>query len=116
MRSRQRIPDNQLRNLACRLLRVNRMDIDTPVIVSTMEGDQCCSVGRLLDRGGARVSALMDTALERARAVTIFLPENSYVGEIRSCVPQGDQFTVELGLIMSHGAENGMARKFAASP
>ncbi len=99
MRSRRRIPDSQLQKLVRRLLRSNAPDIDTPVIISTAEGDHCSSVGRLLDRGGARVSALVDVALERERAVTIFLPENAYIGEVLSCVAQGRQFTVELMLI-----------------
>jgi hypothetical protein len=99
MQSRRRIPDTQLQKLVRRLLRSNRPDADTPVIISTMEGSYCSSVGRLLERGGARVSALVDNALERERAVTIFLPENAYVGEVVSCVPQGKQFMVELLLI-----------------
>ena len=99
MRSRRRIPDSQLQKLVRRLLRSNTPDIDTPVIISTMEGDHCSSVGRLLERGGARVSALVDVALEQERAVTVFLPENAYIGEVVSCVAQGRQFTVELMLI-----------------
>ncbi len=81
------------------MLRSNTADVDTPVIISTTEGDHCSSVGRLLERGGARVSALVDVALERERAVTVFLPENAYIGEVLSCVAQGRQFTVELMLI-----------------
>lgn len=103
MRSRRRIPDSQLHKLARRLLRTNRPGADTPVIISTMEGDYFSSVGHLLERGGARVSALVDRALERERAVTVFLPENTYVGEVVSCVAQGEQFTVELVLIQYRG-------------
>ena len=99
MRSRRRIPDSQLQKLVRRLLRSNKPDTDTPVIISTIEGDYRSSVGRLLERGGARVSALVDMALERERAVTIFLPENAYLGEVVSCVAQGKQFAVELLLI-----------------
>ncbi len=99
MRSRRRIPDSQLQKLVRRLLRSNKPDTDTPVIISTIEGDYRSSVGRLLERGGARVSALVDMALERERAVTIFLPENAYLGEVVSCVAQGRQFAVELLLI-----------------
>jgi hypothetical protein len=99
MRSRQKIPDSQLRKLVRRLLRTNSPDTDTPVIISTMEGDYASSVGRLLERGGARVSALVDTALDRERPVTVFLPENAYIGEVVSCRAQGEQFTVELVLI-----------------
>ena len=99
MRSRWRIPDSQLQKLVRRLLRSNRPDTDTPVIISTMEGEYCSSVGRLLERGGARVSALVDIALERERAVTVFLPENAYIGEVVSCVAQEKQFAVELILI-----------------
>jgi hypothetical protein len=69
------------------------------VIISTAEGDYCSSVGRLLKHEGAWVSALVDNALERELPVTVFLPENAYVGEVTSCVPKGDQFTIELILI-----------------
>ena len=99
MRSRRRVPDSQLQKLVRRLLRTNRPETDTPVIISTTDGDYCSSVGRLLEHQGARVSALVDNALERERAVTIFLPANAYVGEVVSCVAQGKQFTVELVLI-----------------
>jgi hypothetical protein len=105
MRLKRKIPDSQLRTLVNRLLQTNRPDSDTPVIISTIEGDHCSSVGRLLERGGARVSALVDTALERERAVTVFLPENAYVGEVVSCVSQGEQFTVELVLIQYQAHE-----------
>ena len=88
-----------------RLLRTNRPETDTPVIIATTEGDYCSSVGRLLEHKGARVSALVDNALERERAVTIFLPANAYVGEVVSCVAQGKQFTVELVLIQYRNDE-----------
>jgi hypothetical protein len=101
----RKIPDSQLQKLVRRLLRINRPDTDTPVIISTMEGGYCSSVGRLLERGGARASALVDIALERERAVTVFLPENAYVGEVVSCLPHGEQFTVELDLIQYRDTE-----------
>ena len=99
MRSRRRLPDSELQKLVHRLLQTNRPDTDIPVIISTMEGEYRSSVGRLLERGGARVSALVDTAVQRERAVTVFLPENAYIGEVVSCVAQDGQFTVELMLI-----------------
>ncbi len=99
MRSRRRVPDSQLQELVRRLLRSNQPETDTPVIISTMEGNYRSSVGRLLEREGGRVSALVDISLERECEVTVFLPENAYVGEVVSCVPQGKQFTVELVLI-----------------
>src|ERR1700693_738348 len=99
MRTMRKIPDSQLQKLVRRLLQTNQPKADNPVIISTMEGDYCSSVGRLLERGGARVSALVDIALKRERAVTVFLPKNTYVGEVVSCVAQGKQFTVELVLI-----------------
>ena len=98
MGSRRRVPDSQLRELVRRLLQSNRPEADTPVIISTTEGD-CSSVGRLLEHKGARVSALVDNALESELAVTVFLPANAYVGEVMSCVPKGEHFTVELTLI-----------------
>jgi hypothetical protein len=99
MRSRRRISDSQLQKLVDRLLRSNRPEIDTPVIISTIGGDYRSSVGRLLQREGGRVLALVDIPVEREREVTVFLPENAYIGEIVSCVAKGKQFTVELVLI-----------------
>ena len=99
MRSNRRVFDSQLHRLVRRLLQNNRPDVDTPVIISTAEGDYCSSVGRLLEHNGARVLALVDNAMERERPVTVFLPANAYVGEVVSCAPQGEQFAVELVLI-----------------
>jgi hypothetical protein len=99
MQWRQEIPDSQLQKLVRHLLRTNRPDTDTPVIISTMEGDYYPSAGRLLERRGAAVSVLVDNALKRECAVTVFLPGNAFVGEVVSCEPQGEQFTVELVLI-----------------
>jgi hypothetical protein len=99
MKSRPKISDSQLHKLVHRLSRSNRPDTDTPVIISTMEGEHCTTVGRLLERGGARVSAVVDMALERERPVRVFLPENAYIGEVVSCVALEKQFTVELTLI-----------------
>jgi hypothetical protein len=53
----------------------------------------------LLERSHGRVSALVDHAVERERAVTVFLPENAYVAEVMTCTAQGEHFTVELELI-----------------
>lgn len=64
--------DSQLQMLVRRLLRSNRPDTDTPVIISTMEGGYCSLVGRLLERGGARVSALVDIAFANKRAHSRF--------------------------------------------
>jgi len=105
MRSRRRIPDSQLQKLVNRLLRSNRPETDTPVIISTIGGDYRSSVGRLLERVGGRVLALVDIPVEREREVTVFLPENAYVGEIVSCVAKGKQFTVELVLIQYRETE-----------
>lgn len=99
MRSRRRTPETQLQKFAQRLLRTNKSNTDTPVIISTMEGEYASSVGRLVEYTGARMSALVDVALERERAVTVFLPENAYIGEALSCVAQGEQFKLELILI-----------------
>jgi hypothetical protein len=96
---RRKIPDDQLHQLVRRLLRTNQPDTDTPVIISPMEGAYFSSVGRLLERSHGHVSALVDQAVERERAVTVFLPENAYVAEVMKCTAQGEQFTVELELI-----------------
>src|SRR5665213_1399275 len=95
----QKIPDSQLQHLVHRLLRTNQPDTDTPVIISPLEGEYFSSVGRLLERSHGHVSALVDQALERQHAVTVFLPENAYVAEVMKCTAEGDQFTVELELI-----------------
>jgi hypothetical protein len=98
-RSRRRIPDSQLHRLVRRLLRSNRPETDTPVIISPVEGKYYSSVGRLLQRNHGRVSALVDQALELERAVTLFLPENAYVAEVMKCEAEGKQFLVDLVLI-----------------
>jgi hypothetical protein len=98
-RSRRIIPDGQLHRLVRRLLRSNQADVDTPVIISTVEGKYYSSVGRLLERNQGRVSALVDQPFELERAVTVFLPENAYVAEVVKCQAQGKQFVVELVLI-----------------
>jgi len=99
MSSRRRISDSQLQKLVHRLLRSNRPETDTPVIISTIGGAYCSSVGRLLGREGGRVSALVDFPLEREREVTVFLPESAYVAEVTNCAAHGKQFTIELILI-----------------
>ena len=98
-RLRKKIPDSQLQRLVRRLLRSNQPDIDTPVIISPMEGKYYSSVGRLLQREHGRVSALVDHAIELERAVTLFLPENAYVAEVVKCQAEGKHFTVDLILI-----------------
>ena len=98
-RVRRRIPDSQLHRLVRRLLRSNQPDIDTPVIISPVEGKYYSAVGRLLERNHASVSALVDQALELERAVTLFLPENAYVAEVVKCQAEGNQFAVDLVLI-----------------
>lgn len=99
MRSGRRIPNSQLHRLVRRLLRSNQPDVDTPVIISPMEGKYYSSVGRLLERDHGRVSALVDHAIELERAVTLFLPENAYVAEVVKCQARGKQFAVDLVLI-----------------
>jgi hypothetical protein len=98
-RSRRRIPNSQLHQLVRRLLRNNQPEIDTPVIISPMEGKYYSSVGRLLQRNHAQVSALVDQAVDLERAVTLFLPENAYVAEVVKCQAKGKQFAVDLVLI-----------------
>ena len=98
-RSHRKIPDSQLHKLVQRLLRSNQPEVDTPIIISTREGEYFSSVGRMLERSQGRVSALVDHALERDRAVTVFLPENAYVAEVVNCLANGKQFTVDLVLI-----------------
>lgn len=98
-RLRRRIPNSQLHRLVRRLLRSNQPDIDTPVIISPLEGKYYASVGRLLEREHGRVSALVDQALVLECAVTLFLPENAYVAEVVKCAAEGKHFTVDLILI-----------------
>ena len=98
-RSQRQIPKSQLHQLVRRLLQTNQPGADTPVMISPLEGDYFSSVGRLLERDHARVSALVDHALEPECAVTVFLPENAYLAEVVSCQADGRQFTVDLVLI-----------------
>ena len=102
MRSRRRIPDSQLQELVDRLLRSNKPETDTPVVISTVEGEYRSSVGCLLEREGSRVSALVDIPIGRECEVVVFLPENAYVAEVMNCVAHGKQFTIELVLIQYH--------------
>ena len=103
-RSRPRIPDSQLQRLVRRLLRRNQPDIDTPVIISRVEGKYYSSVGRVLERDHGRVSALVDQPFELECAVTLFLPENAYVAEVVRCQAEGKQFAVDLVLIQYQDA------------
>lgn len=104
MPSRRRPPDSQLRAIVGRVLKNNASDSDVPVIISTLDGEYSAAVGHLLNRDGARISALVDVAMERDRAVTVFLPENAYLGEILGCAEQGKQFSIELNLIQYRNA------------
>jgi hypothetical protein len=101
MRSRRRVPDNQLQEFVCRLLQINSPKTDAPVMISSTEGDYCSSVGHIVEHKGARISAIVDNELERERPVTVFLPTNACVGEVVSCVPQGERFSVELVLLQN---------------
>lgn len=104
MRPRRKVTESQLEQLVLRLLQNSRPEADTPVIISTADGDYHSSVGRLLEHKGARVSVRVDRPLQSDRPVTVFLPENAYVGEVLSCVPQGQQFAVDLILIQHREA------------
>ena len=70
-------------------------------MISTIGGEYRSSVGRLLERTGALVSAVVDLPLEKEREVTVFLPENAYVAEVSSCEAYEDQFKIELVLIQA---------------
>ena len=74
-------------------------------MISTIRGAYRSSVGRLLERTGALVSAVVDTPLERKREVTVFLPENAYAAEISNCVAYEERFKIELVLIQFQAAE-----------
>ena len=102
-RSPRKVPDSQLQKLADRLLQSNKPETDTPVIISTIGGEYPSSVGRLLERAGALVSAVVDMPMERE--VTVFLPENAYVAEVSNCVANEEQFKIELVLIQAQATE-----------
>ena len=104
-RSPRKIPDSQLQQLVDRLLQSNKPETDTPVMISTIGGEDRASVGRFLERAGALVSAVVDIPMESEREVTVFLPENAYVAEVSNCVAHGEQFKIELVLIQSQAAE-----------
>ena len=100
-RSRSKIPDSQLQKLAQRLLRGNEPKSDTPIIITgPPEGNRVISVGRLLERKGAWVAALVDMPLDPESEVTVFLPGNVYLAEVVSCVGKRTRFTADLQLIM----------------
>jgi hypothetical protein len=103
--SPKKVPDSQLQKLVDRLLQSNKPETDTPVIISTIGGEYCSSVGRLVERAGALVSAVVDVPMEREREVTVFLPENAYVAEVRNCVAHEEQFKIELVLIQAQANE-----------
>ena len=84
-----------------RLLQSNKPETDTPIMISTIGGEYRSSVGRLLERAGALVSAVVDVPMERAREVTVFLPDNAYVAKVSNCVPHEEQFKIELVLIQA---------------
>ena len=99
--SRSKVPDSQLQKLVRRLLRSNEPQYDTPVIITgPPEGNGVISVGRLLERKGAWVAALVDMPLEPESEVTVFLPGTVYLAEVVSCAGKRKRFTADLQLIM----------------
>ena len=82
------------------MLRTNAREDVTPIIIRLTDGKES-SVGRLIDRRRARLMAFVDTPVERERLVTIFLPGNTYLGEVVKCSTQEDGFAVEVDLIQS---------------
>jgi hypothetical protein len=98
MPSESHYGESELRALVKRLLRSNKPRTDTPIIISTVEGDYHSSVGRVLKREGTHVQALVDAALERGRAVKIFLPKSIYVAEVEKCASHKTLFKIDLAL------------------
>jgi hypothetical protein len=74
-------------------------------MISTIGGEYRSSVGRLLERAGALVSAVVDMPMEREREVTVFLPDNAYLAEVSNCVPHEEQFKIELVLSQAQATE-----------
>src|SRR5262245_54219109 len=101
MRLRGTISDRQLHALVKRLLGSHQSKTHTPVIISAgrPRHNRTISIGRVISRTGGRVCAVVDTALVTGSAITVFLPDNAYLGEVLSCVPDGSKHAVELLLI-----------------
>ena len=82
-------------------MRSNRVKRSVPVIIAGADPGRrsAISIGRVLDRVGGRVRALVDAGLERNQPITIFLTDSVYLGEVVDCVAQGRKYTIELLLI-----------------
>jgi len=98
MRQRRNISDRQLRTVAARLLRTTDSQDNAPVIISgaVQQEKSAIAVGHVLSKTRAKVTALVDTALNAESAVTVFLVNDTYLGEVISCDPDGPQFAIEV--------------------
>ena len=101
MRLRPKGSADQIDKLVRRVLRNNRTNSDIPVIiVGPLEADRpVISIGRVLSRAGGQVSVMVDNPLPCDVAVTVFLPEQVFLGETISCCSTGTKHTLELLLI-----------------
>jgi hypothetical protein len=82
MRSSRTVSDARLHKLVRRL----RPKADAVIISAGGDaGDPTVSSGRVLQRAGGRVSALVDKAVDRNCEIIVFLPDDVYLGEVVSC-------------------------------
>ena|ERR1051326_2835693 len=96
MRSSRTVSDARLHKPVRRL----RPKADAVIISADGEAsDQTVSSGRVLQRAGGRVSALVDQAVDRNCEIIVFLPEDAYLGEVVSFEATDSKYTVELVLI-----------------
>ncbi len=97
-------PDGSATNLKSvveRLLRVHEMPGAIPVIVSSIGRRRGASVGCLIHRNGSVALLQVDHSVSIGKAVTVFLPGRTYLGEVTSCKPCQEQFSVEVALIQA---------------
>ena len=100
MASQRKASDRELQKLVQRLLRSNQSQAATPAIISGVrEGQPTISTGRVVARAGANLSVLADKALDDGSAITVFLPEEAFLGEAVSCTRKGKKYALELLLI-----------------
>jgi hypothetical protein len=76
-----------------------------PVIISELPETEAAirerrsSIGRLVHRNGASISALVDRIVAKDRALVVFLSDQAYLAEATDCQPLGAYQLVDLVLI-----------------
>ena len=101
MRLHRGVSEGDLPKLVRRVLQSNRSKSTIPVIISGANANNhpMISIGRVLSRAGAEVRALVDTDLALGSVITVFLPEQVFLGEIVSRTVVRRRYLVVLCLI-----------------